>query len=88
MAGRSVQSYNKLSFFSIFNCLRPFPQDVGQVKERLILELHEMRRVSHVVACPMDFNLLCDRGQQGGVLKPTKNHFQVFLAVILRFLNR
>ena len=26
--------------------------------------------------------LLCDRGQQGGLLKPTKHdHFQVFLAV-------
>ena len=39
-----------------------------------------MIRVPHAVACPVVFNFLCDRGQQGGVL--TKNdHFQVFLAV-------
>ena len=34
-----------------------------------MLELHEMIRVLHVVALPMDFNLLCDLGQQLGVLK-------------------
>ena len=28
-----------------------------------------MIRVIRVVACPMDFNLLCDLGQQLGVLK-------------------
>ena len=44
-----------------------FPQVCGQVKEQLLLELHEMIRVSHAVACPMGFNLFCDRGQQGGV---------------------
>ena len=33
-----------------------------------------------IVPCLFDFNLFCDRGQQGGVLKPTKNdHFQVLL---------
>ena len=41
-----------------------------------------MIRVPHVVACPMDFNLLCDRGQQGGVLKLQKmvifNYCQLF----------
>ena len=40
----------------------------------------------HVFSCPMDFNLLCDRGQQGGVLNPTKNdQSQVFLAVWVIF---
>ena len=35
-----------------------------------------------VVVCPMNINLLFDRGQQSGVLKPTKNgYFQVFLGV-------
>ena len=42
----------------------------------------------HVVVCPMDFSLLGDQGQQGGVLKPTKNdRFQVFLAIWVFFLN-
>ena len=53
-----------------------------------MLEMHEMIRVPHVVTGPMGFNLLCDRGQQGGLLKPRKNdHFQVFLAVCVRFLK-
>ena len=43
--------------------------------------------VSYVVPSSMNFNLLCDRGQQGGVLKPIKNdHFQVFLVVWVLFL--
>ena len=33
------------------------------------LGLHKVIRVAHVVVFPMDFNLLCDRGQQLGVLK-------------------
>ena len=37
-----------------------------------MLDLCEMIIVPHVVACTMDFNLLWDRGQQTGVLKPTK----------------
>ena len=55
--------------FSIFSRLAPYPQVFGQVNEWLIVGLHEMIRVPHVVACPMDFNLLWDRGHQGGVLK-------------------
>ena len=51
-----------------------------------ILELHEMIRVPHVLACPIDFNLLCDRVQQEGVLRRTQNdHFLVFLAVFVLF---
>ena len=40
------------------------------MKEWLILELefHEMIRVAHIVAWPMDLNLLCDRCQQLGAL--------------------
>ena len=39
-------------------------------------------RVIHVVACSMNFNLPYYRGQQGGVLTPTKDdQFQVFLDV-------
>ena len=34
-----------------------------------MLKLHEMIRVLHLVACPMNFNLLCDLGQQLGGLK-------------------
>ena len=46
------------------------------MKESLILELHEIILESHVVACPMRFNLLCDQDQQGGVFKGMKNdHF-------------
>ena len=33
-----------------------------------LLELHEMIRVPHAVTGPVGFNLLCDRGQQGGLL--------------------
>ena len=62
------------------------------MKERLILELRGMIRVLHLVGYPINFNLLCDRDQQGGVLSPTKNdQFQVFLAVWVffpKFLGR
>ena len=47
-----------------------------------------MIRVLHVVGYPMDFRLLCDQGQQKGVLKPTKNgYFPVLLAVEVLFLK-
>ena len=50
------------------------------------IELHEVRRVLNVVACPMDFNLLCDRGPEGGVLKLMKiDNFLVFLTVRVLF---
>ena len=51
-----------------------------------------MIRVSHVVTYPMNFNLLCDQGQQEGVLKLMKNDLVlVFLAVCVifsKFLGR
>ena len=44
--------------------------------------MQEIVRVSDVAACPMNFNLLCDQGQQGGVLKLLlKDHFLIFLGV-------
>ena len=38
----------------------PFPQVFGQVKQWLMLELHETIRVSHVVLCPIVFILFYD----------------------------
>ena len=79
-AVRSAETYEKLSFFSIFSRL-----------EWLILEFHEMIIVPHVVACSMVLNFLCDRTQLEGVLKLAQNdHFQVFLAIwvlLLKFLS-
>ena len=87
-AGRSTQTYKKWSFFSAFSRLGPFPQAFAQVKEWLILELHGVIRLLYLVTCPVDFNLISDGGQQGGVLKPTKNdHFQIFLTVWVSFLK-
>ena len=70
--GRSTLTYEECSNLSIFSRLGPFSQVFGQVKEWDMLELHEMIRVSYLVACPMVFNLLCDLSRQGGVLKLTK----------------
>ena len=44
--------------FSIFSGLGTFFYVFGTVKQWLILELHEMITVTHVVAFPLDFNLL------------------------------
>ena len=45
-----------------------------------------MVRVPHAVECLIDFNLLCDRGQQRVVLKSmTNDHFLVFLIVWFLF---
>ena len=43
----------------------------------------------HVVACPMNFNLLCDQGQQQeGVFKVVKNdHFLHVLVIFPKFLG-
>ena len=54
---RSVQSYEKLSFVSVFSRLGPFPQVSGQVKKWLMLELQKIIRMSHVVPCPIVFIL-------------------------------
>ena len=74
----------KRSFFSVFSCLDPFPQVFGQVKERLILELHEIIRVLLDVACRIAFFLFYQRSWHGEVMKVTENdHFVVFLAVFV-----
>ena len=40
----------------------------------------------NVVACMIDFDLLCDQGKQEGVLKIMKNdHFLAFLVVLVIF---
>ena len=74
-----IKNYHNLNNFSRFGS---YHQVFGQVKEWLIVAFCEMIKVPHVIAYPKDFNLLCDRDQQGGVLKPMENdHFQVFLSV-------
>ena len=50
-----------------------FPQVFGQAKEWLILELHEMIRVSHLVVFPMAFNLFHNLSRQTDLLKLTEN---------------
>ena len=59
LARRSVQNHESSSFFGVFSRLGHFPKFLGQVKECLALELHEMIKVPNVIACPMDFNLFC-----------------------------
>ena len=86
LAGRSFQSYEKWSFVSVFSHLSPFPQVFGQVKWWLMLALHEIIRVSHVVAWQIVFLLFYEWGWQGGVFKVMKNdHFLLFLAVWILF---
>ena len=69
-------------FLNIFISFSLFPQVFAQVNEWPILELHEMIRVPHLVACTIVFILFDDRDWQGGVLKLMKNdYFLVFLAV-------
>ena len=73
-------------YFHIFSRFGHFPQVFEQVNEWLILELHEMIKVSHLAASPVVFILFYDRDWQGGVLKLMKNdHFLVFLAVWVLF---
>ena len=61
-----VKNDNFLVFLAVWVLFSKF---FGQVTEWLILELRENIRVLHVVASPMDFNLLRDLGQQLGFLK-------------------
>ena len=59
-----------------------FPKFFWQVKELLKLNLYETTIFPNVVACSIDSNLLCDKTQQGRVLKLTKNdYFLVFLVI-------
>ena len=57
-----------------------------------MLELYEIIRVSHIIACSFVIILFYEWGWQGGVFIVTKNdHFLVFVAVYAlfpKFLNR
>ena len=65
-----------------------FPYVFGQLRELLILGSNEMIRVVHVIACPVDFDLLCDTGQQPGVLKMLLLYICIpFRAFTLSVLN-
>ena len=88
----SAKTYGKWSFSGIFSRLIPFPQVFGQVKEWIMIELHQIIRLPHIVAFPIVFILFYKRDSQGGVFKVIKNdHFLVFLVVwglIPKFLGR
>ena len=78
----SAEIYEEFWNLSIFSSLGLFLQVFRQAKKQLILDLHEINRMTHVVAFPMVFNLLCNLGRQGGVPKFMKyDRFKVFLAV-------
>ena len=51
----------KKDFFQCFQPFGTFPQVFRQVKECLILQLHEMIRAIHEFACPSVFILFQDR---------------------------
>ena len=79
---RGAQIYKKLSFTGFFTRLGPFPHVFRHVKMWLILELHEIIRVSHLVTCPVVFILFNDWGWHGGVTKIVKkDHFLVLIVV-------
>ena len=50
-AGWSAQTYEECSKLSIFSRLGRFLQLFGQAKEYIIIQLHEVIRISHAVAC-------------------------------------
>ena len=86
LAERSVQSYEKWSFFSVFSYLATFLQVFGHVKGWLMIQLHKIIRASHAVGCPIVFLLFYEWGWQGGVFIIMKNdHFLEFLAVWVLF---
>ena len=57
----------------IFCRFGPFHQVFGQVKELLMFELHEIKKMLNVAACSVVFSLLCDLGRPAGVLILIKN---------------
>ena len=68
-----VQTYGNCSILSIFSHLGLFSNFLGRSKRGLRLDLHEMTRVSHAVACSIVFILLCDLGRHEKILKLRKN---------------
>ena len=71
--------------FSIFRHLGPFSQVFARVKEWNILKQHEIIRVSHLVACPMFFNLLCHHSRQ---TRACSNYVRSLILSIFRRLGR
>ena len=55
LAGRSVQNYEKWSFYSVVIRLSPFSQVFEQIKKWLTLQLHKIIRVSYLVVFPFFF---------------------------------
>ena len=54
----------------------------------LILELYEIIKAPHAVACPIVFILICDLGRHEGLLRLMKNgQFQVFPVTVVCFLK-
>ena len=80
LPARSVQTYKKRIFFSVFSCLHHFANVFRQVKECLILQLHEIIKVIHEVACLIVFMLIYDWYWQVIGLKRMKNDhiFSIF----------
>ena len=74
----SDQSYKNWSFFGVLSLLGNFQHVFGQLNDWLTLKVQGMIRESHVVSCPMNFNLLCDAYKQGWVLKLLKKIFYIF----------
>ena len=55
---------------------------------KIVREFHEMIRMSHVVACPITFILLCDQSRKGEVLRIMKNgQLEVFSVVVVCFFT-
>ena len=63
LAGRSVQNYEKWSFYSVVIRLSPFPQVFEQIKKWLTLQLHKIIRVSYLVAFPFFFFFFSSMGE-------------------------
>ena len=60
----SVQSYENWSFFCVFSRFCPFLQVFGQTNDWSILEVHEVIRVLHMVACANDFSFIVGIGRE------------------------
>ena len=78
----SVQSYENWSFFCVFSRFCPFLQVFGQINDWSILEVHEVIRVLHMVACANDF-FFYSRDWPGKMFKVMKN--DNFLNVFISF---
>ena len=63
LAGRSVQNYEKWSFYSVVIRLSPFPQVFEQIKKWLTLQLHKIIRVSYLVVFPFFFFFCSSMGE-------------------------